>query len=124
MAPPSSDEADANRSTVSSSPLRLIGFFKKPATFKLTKSAIEVSGPLSLKSPVKLEGLFPAKVPPGSSIRVLATFPDGHVEPLLWLYEYEERFAHPFWLSKVLTLPAGTKIQGVPPGTRVFLLPD
>jgi len=98
--------------------------FKKPVTFKLPKSAIEVSGPLSLKSPVKLEGLYPEKVSPGSSIRVLAIFPDGHVEPLLWLYEYEERFAHPFWLAKVLTLPAGTKIHGVPPGMRVFLIPD
>jgi mono/diheme cytochrome c family protein len=97
--------------------------FQKPANFKLPKNAVEVSGPLSLKSALKLEGLLPAKVPSGSSIKITASLPDGHVEPLLWLYEYEERFAHPFWLRMPLNLPAGTKIHGVPSDARVFLIP-
>ena len=96
--------------------------FQKPSTFKPPKNAIEVSGPLSLKAPLKLDGLFAAKVPPGSSIRITALFPDGHVEPLLWLYEYDERFPHPFLFTKPLNLPAGTKIQGVPAQARVFLI--
>ena len=97
--------------------------FKKPATFKLPKNAVEVSGEFTLKSPLKLDGLFPSKVPAGKSVRIVVAFPDGHIEPLLWLYEYEERFAHPFWLAKVLTLPVGTKIHGVPADTQVFLIP-
>jgi mono/diheme cytochrome c family protein len=97
--------------------------FQKPDTFKLPKEAIEVSGPLILKSALRLDGIFPAKVPPGNSVRIVAVFHDGHVEPLLWLYEYDQRFAHPFLLKKPLTLPAGTKIQGVPSGTQVFLIP-
>ena len=96
--------------------------FKKPPEFKLPKNALEVSGPFTLKSALKLDGLFPSKVPPKSSIRIVAIFPDGHVEPLLWVYEYEERFAHPFWLTKALTLPVGTRIQGVPAEARVFLI--
>ena len=82
-----------------------------------------MSGEFTLKSPLKLDGLFPSKVPAGKSVRIVAAFPDGHIEPLLWLYEYEERFAHPFWLAKGLTLPVGTKIHGVPAGTQVFLIP-
>jgi hypothetical protein len=97
--------------------------FQKPDTFKLPKNAIEVSGSWSLKSGLKLDGLFPAKIPSGSSIKIVAVFPDGHVEPLVWLYQYDQRFAHPFLLRKALTLPAGTKIQGVPSTSQVFLLP-
>lgn len=96
--------------------------FQKPATFKLAKNAIEVSGPFTLKAPLKLDGLFPTKVPPGSSIKITALFPDGHVEPVLWLYEYDERFPHPFLFKKPLTLTAGARIQGVPPEARVSLI--
>jgi hypothetical protein len=97
--------------------------FRKPAAFKLPKNAIEVSGPLSLKATLKLDGLFAVKVPPGSSIRIVALFPEGHVEPLLWLYEYDERAPHPFLFRKPLDLPVGTRIQGVPIDARVFLIP-
>jgi hypothetical protein len=97
--------------------------FQKPSAFKLPKKAIEVSGPLSLKAPVKLDGLFPSKVPSAHSMRIVALLPDGHIEPLLWLYEYDERFPHPFLLRKPLTLPTGTRIQGVPSEASVFLIP-
>jgi len=97
--------------------------FKKPAKFKLPKNATEVRGPFTLKSPMKLDGLFAAKVPSDSSLRIVAQFPDGHVEPLLWLYEFQESFSHPFLLKKPLSLPAGTVIQGVPPEARVLLIP-
>jgi hypothetical protein len=56
-------------------------------------------------------------------MRIVALLPDGHIEPLLWLYEYDERFPHPFLLRKPLTLPAGTRIQGVPSEASVFLIP-
>ena len=97
--------------------------FKKPATFKLPKNAVEVSGSVTLKSPLKLEGLFAAKVPPDRSMKIVAVSPDGHVEPLLWLYEYRESFSHPFLLEKPLSLPAGTTIQGVTPDARMLLIP-
>ena len=97
--------------------------FKKPETFKLPKNAVAVSGPFQLKSPLKLDGIFPAKVPSGSSLKVVAVLPDGHVEPLVWLYEYQPGFAHPFLFRSPLRLPAGTTISGVSGEAQLYLLP-
>lgn len=49
--------------------------------------------------------------------------PDGAIEPLVWLHEYQETFSHPFWLAAPIALPAGTVIRGVPPDATVALLP-
>jgi mono/diheme cytochrome c family protein len=97
--------------------------FNKPAEFKLPKNAIGVSGPHRLTSALKLDGLFAAKVPTGSSMKIVAVLPDGHVEPLLWLYQYQQSFGHPYLFRNPPRLPAGTAIQGVLPGAQVYLLP-
>jgi hypothetical protein len=96
--------------------------FQKPATFKLPKNAIEVRGSFSVKSGLRLDGLFAERVPTGGSIKIMAVLPDGYIEPLLWLYEYDPQVPHPFLFRKPLNLPAGTKIEGIPSNARVFLL--
>jgi hypothetical protein len=45
------------------------------------------------------------------------------VEPLVWLYEYDERFRHAFLFRKPVTLPRGTIIRGVRAPVRITLLP-
>jgi hypothetical protein len=45
------------------------------------------------------------------------------VEPLLWLYEYDSRFPHPFLFKRALELPAGTLIDGIPPAAIIHFLP-
>jgi mono/diheme cytochrome c family protein len=97
--------------------------FKKPDAFKLPKNAIEVRGSFTLKSAMKLEGVFAATIPSGSSPKVVALLPDGHIEPLVWLYQYQNSFAHPFILRSPLSLPGGTRIHGVPSEARVYLIP-
>jgi mono/diheme cytochrome c family protein len=83
--------------------------------------AVRVADTLTLKSALLLDGLLPERATDGT--RIVATLPDGRVEPLLWLYGYSERFRHPFLLRKPLTLPAGTIIRGVTPPASVLLLP-
>jgi hypothetical protein len=56
-------------------------------------------------------------------MQVVAELPDGSIEPLIWLDNYQEKFAHPFLLRKPLVLPAKTIIRGVPAGASVRLLP-
>lgn len=85
--------------------------------------ATTVSGISTLGQALVLDGLFPAKVAPGESMRIIATLSDGRVEPLVWLHEYDTRFAHPFFFRKALRLPAGTVINGVPPDAVIALLP-
>lgn len=83
--------------------------------------AVRLVDTLTLKSPMLLDGLLPQQAVEGAQI--VATLPDGRVEPLLWLYGYSDRFRHPFLLRKPLPLPAGTIIRGVKPPASVLLLP-
>jgi hypothetical protein len=82
-----------------------------------------ISGPYTLKHDVKLGGLLPMAVPANASLRITASFPDGRIEPLLWLQNYKPQFGHPFFFRTPLALPAGTVISGVPPAAKIALLP-
>lgn len=84
-----------------------------------TKGAVQVTGTHRLTREFRLTGLYPLKV---SEARMTAKLPDGRLEPLLWLKDYDPRFAHPFWLREPVLLPAGTVFEGVPKGTIVLLL--
>ena len=87
------------------------------------RNQISVSGEHTLRTPLRLAGLLPEKVPSGASLRIQAKLPDGTLVPLVWLYEYREQYKHVFLLRTVLTLPAGTVIQGIPKGASIILLP-
>jgi hypothetical protein len=81
-----------------------------------------VQGDFKLSKRFVLDGLFPQNVPNGS-FQIVAELPDGRVEPLLWLDEYKQQFAHVFLLREPLDLPAGTIISGIPAGAKVALIP-
>ena len=97
--------------------------FDKPSVFKLPRTAITVSGDFTLGNPFVVDGLFPEKVGAGTSTKIVAVLPDGRSEPLLWLYEYNEGYKHPFLFREPLDLPSGTVIRGVPPGAQIVLIP-
>jgi hypothetical protein len=97
--------------------------FDKPAAEKMPGGpVIAVRGILTLDRPIVLAGLLPDTVPSGVSMQIVAALPDGRVEPLLWLYEYQNRYQHPFILHRPLHLPAGTIIRGVKPPAVVELV--
>jgi hypothetical protein len=101
----------------------------KPPTFETAQpfvtptTAIRVSGQFRLPEAVTLDGVIPEQVPPGRSMQIVAALPTGSVEPLVWLYEYDDRYQHPFLFRRLISLPAGTTIQGVPSDAVVMLLP-
>jgi mono/diheme cytochrome c family protein len=95
--------------------------FSPAPTVTAPPGAVRVADTLTLQSAVRLDGLLPERATDGTQI--VATLPDGRVEPLLWLYGYSERFRHAFLLRKPLALPAGTIIRGVTPPASVLLLP-
>ena len=82
-----------------------------------------VQGDFKLTKRFVLDGLFPTNVPANSSFQIFAEFPDGRIEPLLWLDGYKQQFAHVFLLRTPLELPAGTVITGIPAGSSVTFLP-
>ena len=84
---------------------------------------IAVSGDLKLARGVTLDGLLPITVPGQASFQVTAEFPDGSIVPLVWLENYQTKYAHPFLLLTPLELPSGTFIRGVPAGAKIGLVP-
>lgn len=97
--------------------------FEAPAAFLDPINRIAVSGTLTLKQAVSVDGVLPEAIPIGSSMQITAVLPTGTVQPLVWLYEYGERYRHAFLFRKPLMLPAGTVIRGVQAPARIFLLP-
>ena len=49
------------------------------------------------------------------SARVTARLPDGRIEPLVWLYQYDPKFPQTFTFRKPLELPAGTEVESSAP---------
>jgi hypothetical protein len=98
-------------------------FQTSDANAAIDERAIKVQGPLVLSQAIVLKGLQPVRVSPDQSIRIIAQLPGGAIEPLVWLHQYETRYAHPFLFRAPLRLPPGTKIHGVPADAVVALLP-
>ena len=73
----------------------------------LPRGGIPVADGFTLKNPVSLAGIGVKDVAQGASFMVIAERPDGAVAPLLWLYGYNPKFAHPFWYNAPVKLPAG-----------------
>jgi len=82
-----------------------------------------VQGDFKLTKPFVLDGMFPRNVAEDGSFQIVAEFPDGRVEPLLWLEGYKQQFAHVFLFREPMELPAGTVISGIPAGSSVALWP-
>jgi hypothetical protein len=97
--------------------------FEKVRPFVVPKNLPSVRGDLTLDRPLVLDGLLPEHVPPKASFQITAALPDGSIEPLLWLYEYQDGFQHPFLFRRPLTLPTGTVIRGVPRDAHIMLIP-
>jgi len=95
--------------------------FTAAPVVQVPAGAIRVADTLTLKTSLVLDGLLPERAADGT--KIVAVRPNGTVEPLLWLYEYDERHRHAFLLRKPLTLEAGTIIRGVKPSESILLLP-
>jgi hypothetical protein len=70
-----------------------------------------------------LDGLLPKAISNHASLQVFVELPDRTIEPLVWLRDYKNQFAHPFLLRRPFALPPGSVIRGVAPGSSIILLP-
>src|ERR1700733_8335321 len=84
---------------------------------------IAVSEEFKINKPIVLDGLYPKVTTKSASFQVIAEFPDGTVQPLVWLSGYQSRFKHSFLLRTPIELPVGTIIRGVPSDATILLLP-
>jgi hypothetical protein len=97
--------------------------FEARASFKVPPEGMRVGGPTTLTHAVRIGGVWPERVAAENSIQVTAVLPGGAVKPLVWFYEYRDRYQHPFLFRKPLDLPAGTQIRGVQSPASIVLLP-
>jgi hypothetical protein len=99
-----------------------VKFPEDPAWNKPARE-VDVSGDFKLKEPLKLDAILPKNVTKDATYQIIAQYPDGRIEPLLWFQNYKKDFEHPFLLRQPLDLPAGTLISGVPSTDTIALLP-
>lgn len=69
----------------------------------------------ALESPVSLMGIRPLATATVNSNRIIARLPDGRIQPLVWLYQYNAKLNRVFFFREPLTLPAGTVIEASEP---------
>jgi mono/diheme cytochrome c family protein len=89
----------------------------------IPESAVRITGPTTLGQALLVDGLWPEGFQRDSFAQITATLPDGRVEPLLWLYDYDPTPGHAFLLKTPIQLPAGTVIRGVEASASLLLLP-
>jgi hypothetical protein len=95
----------------------------KPERFRVPPGAVSVREDGRLDTDVLVDGLFVEPSTSLTSARIWATLPTGAAVPLVWLHDYHAALAHPFLLRSARSLPAGTRIQGLPHGATVVLIP-
>ena len=98
----------------------------EPETYRHLKGELSANGDSAefpLTRALKLDGLWPEKIPEKGSFQITAQLPDGTIQPLLWLQDYKMQLGHPFLFQTPVNLPARTVIRGIPPGAKIALLP-
>ncbi len=81
-----------------------------------------VSGTLVTKDRLDVIGIEAKQAPPTGALQVIAQRPDGSVEPLIWVEQFNPRYAGTYYFQNVLRFPAGTKIEIMPPKGAVTLV--
>jgi len=98
---------------------KLPEFAPKPAD---ASGGISVDKPLALDRELTVAGIRANNTPDGASFMATAKLPDGSIEPLLWIYNYQKRFDHVYWYKESVRLPAGTRVDVTPGDGGIALL--
>jgi hypothetical protein len=79
-----------------------------------------------IEKAITVGGVRTDAVADGATFMATAKLPDGNIEPLLWMYNYQKRFDRAYWYKTALHLPAGTRIELTPRdvGSIALLISD
>ncbi len=80
----------------------------------VTGDAIVVDGRLVLDREVTVEAIRAKSMLKGSTIQVIAQHPDGRIDPLLWIYNYQPKWDQEYVYRSPLRLPKGTILEASP----------
>lgn len=80
------------------------------------------SGSTVIRQAVEAIGIRPTQVPANGVLQAIAELPDGRVEPLLWIQQFNPSFDGVYYFRDVLRFPKGTKIEVITPAGEVALV--
>ncbi len=83
---------------------------------------LAVSGTKVLARAVQAIGIVPSLVPATGELQVVAHRPDGAVEPLIWVENFNPNYKETYYFRELLRLPAGTRIEVTPRQGSVALV--
>lgn len=87
------------------------------------RDAVVITTPATLHHPLAVAGIRPLSERTVNSARILAYLPNGDIEPLIWLYQFDPKWNRAFHFREPLELPAGSRITSTTP-VRVALETD
>jgi hypothetical protein len=93
-----------------------------PAGGRAGEKRLSVSGQKVLGHAVEALGLEPEIAPGTGALQVVAAQPDGAVEPLIWVENFNSNCKRTYYFREPMFLPAGTRITLSPPQGRVSLI--
>ncbi len=79
------------------------------------KDALTIETRMQLQEPLQVAGIRPIAKEVVSSSRVVARFPDGRIEPMVWLYRFDPEFPRTYTFRKPLNMPRGTIVESSTP---------
>jgi hypothetical protein len=84
-------------------------------------SSIAIESETNLTHEAIIAAIRPENVPEGGSLQAVAHRPDGSVEHLLWLRDFDPRWHRDYVFREPVHLPRGTRIILTPEGVTVSL---
>jgi hypothetical protein len=94
----------------------------KPAKTEPLGAPLRVVSGLVLKRAAEFAAVQPGKLTPGATVQVTAVRPDGSVEPVIWVENFNPACDQPYYFEEPLKLPAGSRIEVTPPSAPPVVL--
>lgn len=83
---------------------------------------LRVLGHLALKHAVSAVGVEPQIAGGPNFLQAIAHYPNGEVEPLIWVEKFNPDYNKVYYFRDPLHFPAGTQIEVLPPQAAIDLL--
>lgn len=83
---------------------------------------LRVVGNLAVKHAVSAVGVEPQLAGDHNVLQALAHYPNGEVEPLIWVEKFNPDYNKIYYFRDPLHFPAGTRIEVLPPQAAIDLL--
>jgi hypothetical protein len=97
-------------------------FHDKPVEPHEAARRLPIIGMKVVRQTITVIGVEPNLLPDTNTLQVVAHRPDGAIDPLLWIKEFNPEFKQIYYFRKPIYFPAGTKIEVTPRTAGITLV--